>query len=76
MTLAADFHYGKTVGTLAGMAGASAVFGTILAMVIVPFITKAGWVPFFIFGGMLFPIALLCVFLLSGKIQNIELDEK
>ena len=76
MTLAADFHYGKTVGTLAGMAGASAVFGTILAMVIVPFITKAGWVPFFIFGGMLFPIALMCVFLLSGKIQNIELDEK
>ncbi len=76
MTLAADFHYGKTVGTLAGLGGASAVFGTILAMFLVPLITNAGWVPFFVFGGMLFPIALLSVFLLSGKIQNIELDEK
>lgn len=72
MTLAADFHYGKTVGSLAGLGGASAVLGTILAMVIVPMITQAGWAPFFIFGGMLFPISILAVFFFGGRIQNID----
>jgi ACS family hexuronate transporter-like MFS transporter len=74
-TLASDFHYGKTVGSLAGLGGASAVLGTITAMFAVPFITTVSWVPFFILGGMLFPISLLSVFLLGGKIQNIDLDE-
>lgn len=74
MTLAADFHYGKTVGSLAGLGGAAAVLGTILAMVLVPFITKAGWVPFFIFGGLLFPLSIIAVFLFAGKIQHIDDD--
>jgi len=76
MTLAADFHYGKTVGSLAGLGGASAVLGTILAMVVVPFITQAGWVPFFIFGGLLFPLSIIAVFLFAGKIQHIDEDAK
>lgn len=74
-TLASDFHYGKTVGSLAGLGGAAAVMGTILAMIAVPLITKVSWVPFFILGGMLFPVSLLTVFLLGGKIQNIDLDK-
>lgn len=72
MTLAADFHYGRTVGSLAGLGGAAAVLGTILAMVVVPMITRAGWTPFFIFGGLLFPISILAVFLFGGRIQNID----
>lgn len=75
-TLAADFHYGKTVGSLAGLGGAAAVMGTIIAMFAVPFITKVSWVPFFILGGSLFPISIISVFLLGGKIQNIDLDKK
>ena len=75
MTLAADLHYGKTVGSLAGLGGASAVLGTILAMVIVPMITKVGWAPFFIFGGLLFPLAIISVFLLAGNIHNIDAEK-
>lgn len=74
-TLAADFHYGKTVGSLAGIGGAAAVLGTITAMMVVPLITKISWIPFFILGGLLFPVSLLSVFLLGGKIQNIDLDK-
>lgn len=75
-TLAADFHYGKTVGSLAGLGGAAAVMGTILAMYSVPFITQISWVPFFVMGGLLFPVSLFFVLILGGKIQNIDLDEK
>ena len=75
MTLAADFHYGPTVGSLAGLGGASAVLGTILAMVVVPLITRAGWAPFFLFGGLLFPLSLAAVFLFGGRIGNID-EEK
>lgn len=76
MTMAADFHYGKTVGSLAGLGGASAVLGTIIAILFVPMLTSVGWVPFFIFGGMLFPLSLISVFLLAGKIQHIDKDNK
>ena len=75
MTLAADFHYGRTVGSLAGLGGAAAVLGTILAMIVVPMITRAGWAPFFVFGGLLFPVSILAVFLFGGRIQNID-EEK
>ncbi|MBD9136710.1 MAG: MFS transporter, partial [Alistipes shahii] len=54
---------------------AAAVLGTILAMIVVPMITRAGWAPFFIFGGLLFPVSLLAVFLFGGRIQNID-EEK
>lgn len=74
-TLATDFHYGKTVGSLAGLGGAAAVLGTITAMMLVPLITKISWVPFFILGGMLFPVSLFFIFVFGGKIQNIDLDE-
>lgn len=73
-TLPSDLHTGKTVGSLAGLGGATAVLGTICSMIIVPFITKAGWAPFFVFGGSLFPIGILSVFLLAGKIEQIKQD--
>lgn len=72
MTLPSDFHHGKTVGSLAGLGGASAVVGTITAMIIIPLITKVGWLPFFIFAGLLFPISILSVFVLAGKIEPID----
>jgi len=72
MTLPSDFHDGKTVGSLAGLGGASAVLGTITAMIIIPLITKVGWIPFFIFAGALFPLSLLAVFVLAGKIEPMD----
>ncbi len=74
-TLASDFHTGKSVGSLAGIGGASAVLGVILSMLIVPMITRAGWLPFFIFGGMLYPLSVAAVFLLAGKIRQLSEDD-
>lgn len=72
ITLASDLHHGKTVGSLAGIGGAAAVLGTIVAMLIVPLITKTGWVLFFVFAGLLFPLALIAVFLFARKIEPID----
>lgn len=75
MTLAADFHYGRTVGSLAGLGGAAAVLGTILAMIVVPMITRAGWAPFFILRRPALPRIPACRVPIRRRIQNID-EEK
>lgn len=72
LTLASDFHHGKTVGSLAGIGGASAVLGTILSMVIVPVITKTGWLYFFVYAGLLFHLSLIVVYYFAKKIEPID----
>ncbi len=50
-TLASDFQTGKAVGSLAGLGGASAVLGTIISILLVPYLTQSGvWTPFFVLG--------------------------
>lgn len=72
-TLPGDFHSGKTVGSLAGLGGASAVLGVIITMLLVPYITTGGnWVLFFVMGGLLIPLSIASVFLFSGKIEHIK----
>jgi len=67
-TLPSDFHSGKTVGTLAGMGGASAVLGIIISTYLVPILTKGGnWVPFFAMGLILIPASIISVFVFSPK---------
>lgn len=71
-TLPSDFHSGKTVGSLAGMGGASAVLGIILSTYLVPMLTKGGnWTPFFIMGGVLIPLSVLSVFIFAPKNNEI-----
>lgn len=67
-TLPSDFHSGKTVGSLAGMGGASAVLGIVISTYLVPILTKGGnWTPFFVMGILLIPLTILSVTLFSPK---------
>lgn len=67
-TLPSDFHSGKTVGSLAGMGGASAVLGIIISTYLVPILTEGGnWLPFFAMGLLLIPLSVISVFVFSPK---------
>lgn len=69
-TIASDLHTGKSVGSLAGIGGAAAVLGTILAMVFAKYITS--WTLLFGLLGALVPLSLIAIFLTIGKIEQIE----
>lgn len=72
-TLASDLQTGKAVGSLAGLGGASAVLGTIISILCIPYLTQSGdWTAFFILGAALVPACLLCVFLFGGRIEQLN----
>jgi ACS family hexuronate transporter-like MFS transporter len=63
-TLPSDFFSGKTVGSLAGISGTSAVLGVIICMQLVPELTAGGnYAPFFILGATLVPLVYLALWL-------------
>ncbi len=67
-TLPSDFHSGKTVGSLAGMGGASAVLGIVISTYLVPILTRGGnWIPFFGMGLLLIPLSVISVLVFSPK---------
>jgi ACS family hexuronate transporter-like MFS transporter len=74
-TLPSDYLSGKSVGSLAGLGGMSAALGVVSTMLIIPEITKVTWAPFFIMGALLVPIGLVSLFLFSGKIERISIEE-
>jgi ACS family hexuronate transporter-like MFS transporter len=74
-TLPSDFFSGKSVGTLAGMGGTSAVAGVLIMIWLVPVITKISYVPFFLMGALMVPLGILAVYFFSGKIQRVELKK-
>ncbi len=72
-TLPSDFFAGKSVGTLAGLGGTSAVGGIILFSTwLVPALTRTSYVPFFMMGALLVPVGILSVFLLAGRIERVQ----
>lgn len=76
-TLPSDFHSGKTVGSLAGMGGASAVLGIVISTYLVPILTKGGnWVPFFAMGLLLIPLSIISVFVFSPKNEEMIPDHE
>jgi ACS family hexuronate transporter-like MFS transporter len=75
-TLASDFFSGKSVGTLAGLGGTSAVAGTLISIWMVPALTRVSYVPFFALGASLVPLGVLMVFLFAGTIRRVPLEEK
>lgn len=76
-TLPSDFFTGKTVGSLAGLGGASATLGVIISMFFVPYITSGGnWTWFFILGAILVPLSIVSVYLLGGHIKPVYIDNK
>jgi MFS transporter, ACS family, hexuronate transporter len=70
-TLPSDFFSGKSVGTLAGIGGTSAVFGVLITTWLVPILTKESYTPFFIMAAILVPIGTFMVIWLSGEIKKL-----
>ncbi len=66
-TLPSDYFHGANVGTVAGMSGTAAVAGTLITTWSVPAITKSGYVPFFILGAVMVPLAWLCITFIRSK---------
>lgn len=76
-TLVSDFQTGKAVGSLAGLGGAAAVMGTLIATWLIPILTQSGnWTSFFILGGALVPLCLISIFLCGGKIEQVNSSKK
>ncbi len=74
-TLPSDFFGGKTVGTLAGIAGMAAKFSAAGLVRFVPWLTSDGnYTPAFIIGASLALIALAAVWLLCPKIAPLRPD--
>lgn len=70
-TLPSDFFSGKSVGSLAGMSGTSAVLSVIISIQLVPMLTAGGnYGPFFVLGAALVPLVLASVFL-AGRIEPV-----
>ncbi|MFA9371913.1 MAG: MFS transporter [Labilibaculum antarcticum] len=69
-TLPSDLHGGKSVGSLAGLGGASAVLGTILAILFAGQISS--WPLLFGLLGALVPLSLISIYLTVGKIEQIK----
>ena len=67
-TIPSDLHSGKSVGSLAGLGGAAAVLGTILAILFAQYITS--WLLLFSLLAALVPLSLLSIFLTVGKIRH------
>jgi len=69
-TLPSDLHCGKSVGSLAGLGGAAAVLGTILAILFAGKIES--WPLLFGLLAALVPMSLLSIYLTVGKIEQIK----
>lgn len=67
-TIPSDLHSGKSVGSLAGLGGAAAVLGTILAILFAQYITN--WLLLFSLLATLVPLSLASIFLTVGKISH------
>lgn len=70
--LPSDYFSGNCVGSLAGLGGTAAVVGVLITIWLVPVITKVSYVPFFILGASLVPLALLSVWILGGRIHPVK----
>ncbi len=74
-TLPSDFFTGKSVGSLSGLGGTSAVVGVLITIWLVPILTKTSYVPFFMMGALLVPLGLIALFVFGGTIKRVELKK-
>ncbi len=73
-TLPSDFFAGKSVGSLAGVGGTAAVAGVLITTWIVPIATQESYVPFFLLGALLVPLAVASVWIFGGRIEPVTTD--
>ena len=67
-TLPSDFFSDRSVGSLAGVGGTAAVVGVIVMNWLVPVLSETSYVPVFILGALLVPLAVLSVWGFGGRI--------
>lgn len=70
-TLPSDFFSDSSVGSLAGAGGTAAVVGVLITTWIVPAVTETSYVPFFVLGALLVPLAILSVWFFGGEIKPV-----
>lgn len=70
-TLPSDYFNGKNVGTVAGMGGTSAVAGTIILTLLVPWLTQTSYTTLFVVAALLVPLSWICITFISGKKQTV-----
>lgn len=70
-TLPSDYFSGKSVGSLAGVGGTAAIVGVLITTWIVPAVTQVSYVPFFVLGASLVPLAVLSVWVFGGDIRPV-----
>ena len=71
-TLPSDYFSGKSVGSLAGLGGTSAVGGVLITIWLVPILTQTSYAPFFALGAALVPLSILSVFVLGGRVEPVR----
>ena len=71
-TLPSDFFSGKSVGSLAGIGGTAAVVGVLITTNVVPILTEVSWIPFFLLGALIVPLAIASVWMFGGHIQPLR----
>jgi MFS transporter, ACS family, hexuronate transporter len=72
-TIPSDCFSGKSVGTVAGIGGMSAVFGVLVFSTwLVPVLSRVSYVPVFLLGAALVPLGLAAVHFLGGEIRRVE----
>jgi len=76
-TLPSDFFSGKSVGSLAGMGGMSAVLGVLVFSTwLVPVLSAISYTPVFLLGAALVPLGVGSVFAFGEKITRVRIKEK
>ncbi|MCE2392442.1 MAG: MFS transporter [Proteobacteria bacterium] len=75
-TLPSDFFSGGSVGSLAGAGGTSAAIGVLITTWIVPWAPRESYVPFFTLGAALVLLAVLSVWIFSGRIQPVTAENR
>ncbi|MCU0452705.1 MAG: MFS transporter [Bacteroidetes bacterium] len=74
-TLPSDLFSGKSVGSLAGLGGTSAVVGVLISTWTVPAISQQGYLLVFLLAAALVPLAVGSVYLLAGKVERVALKQ-
>jgi ACS family hexuronate transporter-like MFS transporter len=74
-TLPSDFYSGKSVGTVAGIGGMSAIIGVLVFSTwLIPFMSKISYTPVFLMGAALVPLGVFAVYYFGGTIRRVDLS--
>ena len=73
-TLPSDFFSGRSVGSLAGLGGMSAVLGVLVFSTwLIPVLSAKSYVPVFVMGMFLVPLGVMSMIFFGGEIKRIEI---